>query len=84
MDLDYSGEEQAFRDEIRGWLKENLPENLKRDEDATLKILEKWLAKNRSPEHPKPKMVFVCVSGGGMRSTTSRYQWAAGSLSEAH
>ena len=26
MDLSYSPEELAFRDEVRGWLKENLPD----------------------------------------------------------
>ena len=29
MDLSYSPEEQAFRDEARGWLRENLPADLK-------------------------------------------------------
>lgn len=54
-------------------------ENLKLDEAATLKILEHWLAKNLSPEHPKPKMVFVCVSGGGMRSSL----WTMQTLQQA-
>jgi hypothetical protein len=44
-------------------------ENLRRDRAATLSILNKWLAKNRTPANPKPKIVFLCVSGGGMRST---------------
>jgi alkylation response protein AidB-like acyl-CoA dehydrogenase len=30
MDLNYSPEETAFRDEVRGWLAENLPADLKR------------------------------------------------------
>ncbi|RPH40715.1 MAG: pimeloyl-CoA dehydrogenase large subunit [Burkholderiales bacterium] len=30
MDLNYSPEEAAFRDEVRGWLKDNLPEDLRR------------------------------------------------------
>jgi alkylation response protein AidB-like acyl-CoA dehydrogenase len=30
MDLNYSSEELAFRDEVRGWLKDNLPEDLRR------------------------------------------------------
>jgi len=30
MDLDYSSEELAFRDEVRGWLRENLPADLRR------------------------------------------------------
>jgi alkylation response protein AidB-like acyl-CoA dehydrogenase len=29
MDLNYSSEELAFRDEVRGWLKDNLPEDLR-------------------------------------------------------
>ena len=29
MDLDYSPEERAFRDEVRGWVRENLPADLK-------------------------------------------------------
>jgi len=45
------------------------PENLQRDKVATLQILNKWLAKNRTPSKPKPKIIFICVSGGGMRST---------------
>ena len=27
MDLNYSQEESAFRDEVRGWLKANLPQD---------------------------------------------------------
>ena len=29
MDLNYSPEEEAFRDEVRGWLRENLPDDLR-------------------------------------------------------
>ena len=29
MDLNYSQEESAFRDEVRGWLKANLPRDLR-------------------------------------------------------
>lgn len=45
------------------------PENLRRDKAATLRILDNWLAKNRTPFNPKPKIIFLCVSGGGMRSS---------------
>lgn len=45
------------------------PENLNRDKAATLHILDNWLAKNRTPFNPKPKIIFLCVSGGGMRSS---------------
>lgn len=44
------------------------PEEVAADKAATIRILENWLAKNRTPQHPRPKMVFVCVSGGGHRS----------------
>jgi hypothetical protein len=43
-------------------------EAVEQDKAATIKILEKWLAKNRTPDNARPKMVFICVSGGGMRS----------------
>ena len=29
MDLNYSQDESAFRDEVRGWLKANLPQDLR-------------------------------------------------------
>ena len=29
MDLNYSQEESAFRDEVRGWIKQNLPQDLR-------------------------------------------------------
>lgn len=55
------------------------PENMRRDEAATRRILEKWLAKNRTPSNPKPKIVFLCVSGGGMRSAL----WTMQSIQQA-
>lgn len=44
------------------------PETQTADRQATLKILDNWLDKNRTASNPKPKMVFLCVSGGGMRA----------------
>lgn len=44
------------------------PKNIAFDRAATLRILENWLAKNKTAEHPRPKLLFVCVSGGGHRS----------------
>lgn len=44
------------------------PENLQTDEAATLQILDNWLAKNRAAGNPRPKIIFLGVSGGGMRS----------------
>ncbi|MGZ4056246.1 MAG: patatin-like phospholipase family protein [Bacteroidia bacterium] len=45
--------------------------NLNKDIDATLQILNKWKIKNASFSDPnkKPKMVFINVSGGGLRSS---------------
>lgn len=51
------------------------------DRNATLKILENWKAK--FPTHTKPKMVFVCTSGGGQRAavwTTRTLQYVDSSL----
>ena len=45
--------------------------NLNKDIDATLQILNKWKIKNSYSSDPnkKPKMVFINVSGGGLRSS---------------
>ncbi|MDZ7670101.1 MAG: acyl-CoA dehydrogenase family protein [Gammaproteobacteria bacterium] len=43
MDFEYSAEEQTFREEVRGFLKENLPPREKRDG----KFLKTWLKKVR-------------------------------------
>ena len=46
MDLDYSPDELAFRDEVRGWLRANLPEDLRRKvetyDDLTREDLLRW------------------------------------------
>ena len=44
------------------------PEAVAKDKEATIEILEKWKAKNATRRNPRPKMVLICVSGGGMRS----------------
>ncbi len=43
-------------------------ENIARDEAATRQMLDRWLEKNRNADGSKPKLVFLCVSGGGLRS----------------
>lgn len=60
---------------------ENLcsPDIVARDKAATQRILDRWLARNREAGNPKPKMVFLCVSGGGLRSAL----WVMRSLQEA-
>ncbi len=45
------------------------PDTVARDVAQTRQILENWLAKNRAAGVARPKLVFVCVSGGGMRSS---------------
>jgi hypothetical protein len=44
------------------------PDTVRKDKAATLRILNNWLERNQTPENPKPKLVFICVSGGGLRS----------------
>ena len=46
-------------------------DNLNKDLDATLAILNKWKVKNTFLNEPnkKPKLVFINVSGGGLRSS---------------
>jgi hypothetical protein len=55
------------------------PKNIARDKAATKEILEEWLAKNRTPDNPRPKLVLICVSGGGMRSA----MWTMQTLQKA-
>lgn len=55
----------------------NSRENYAKDKAATLNILENW--KNKFPEAAKPKMVFICSSGGGQRAAL----WALRSLQAA-
>jgi hypothetical protein len=45
-------------------------DQLNRDYDATVQILNKWRTKNSNGDpQKKPKMVFVNVSGGGLRAS---------------
>ncbi len=49
------------------------------DMASTLEILEKWKRKAAGPNGEKPKMVFFCVSGGGLKAAT----WAMEVLQHA-
>ncbi|MFL5728308.1 MAG: patatin-like phospholipase family protein [Cytophagaceae bacterium] len=42
------------------------PENYRKDAESTLVILENW--RKKFPADKKPKMVFICTTGGGQRS----------------
>ena len=55
------------------------PENVEKDKAATLKILENWLYKNKKAGVDKPKMVFIGLSGGGLRSAV----WSVQTLQRA-
>lgn len=65
--LDYSPERRA---EYSNAAFEQIctPQMMAKDIEATRHILDNWLAKNRLPDGRKPKLVFLCVSGGGLRS----------------
>lgn len=49
----------------------NNKKNYQQDKQATIEIMENWrqrlLIKERAPAN-KPKMIFICTSGGGLRS----------------
>jgi hypothetical protein len=55
----------------------NSKENIKEDQQATLEMLNNWRAK--FPETEKPKMIFLCVSGGGKRAAL----WTVAALQTA-
>ncbi len=54
-------------------------EGVNADMAATLEILEKWKRKTSGPDGEKPKMVFFCVSGGGLKAAA----WAVEILQHA-
>ena len=55
----------------------NSEENHQNDREATLTILENW--RSKFPADKKPKMIFICSSGGGQRAAL----WALKSLQAA-
>ncbi|MCC7503691.1 MAG: patatin-like phospholipase family protein [Saprospiraceae bacterium] len=65
--LDYSHEMRAEYSNA-AFEKICSPQNIASDIASTRQILDKWLEKNRTADGSKPKLVFVCVSGGGLRS----------------
>ncbi len=69
--LDYSNKKAVVHPEGHG--------NYQADSLATIKILNRWEAKNALPSGKKPKMVIVCSSGGGMKLA----MWAYYSLAYA-
>ncbi len=55
------------------------PELVARDVAETRRILDRWAARNRGPRGERPKLVLLCVSGGGMRSSV----WTMHALQQA-
>lgn len=45
-----------------------LPDQIADDKAATIKILDKWKKKNTTDSLKKPKIIFIGVSGGGLRA----------------
>jgi hypothetical protein len=76
--LDYAPEKRAEYN-YQAFEKIATDKAIAADKAATLHILEKWLAKNRTPQNPRPKMVLISVSGGGMRSA----MWTMQTLQKA-
>ncbi|MEZ4920537.1 MAG: patatin-like phospholipase family protein [Saprospiraceae bacterium] len=76
--LDYRTENRAkySYDELE---KMASPEQVEADKKNTLNILENWLQKNKAAGTDKPKLVVLCVSGGGMRSAV----WTMHTLQQA-
>ncbi|MDN5199908.1 patatin-like phospholipase family protein [Fulvivirgaceae bacterium BMA10] len=62
--LDYSAEKVDYS--MKSLVNHNSSTNYNNDKRATLEILENW-RKKFSTEN-KPKMIFICSSGGGLRS----------------
>ena len=62
--LDYSREAADYNlQNLQGM---NSYENYLEDKSATRKVLDNW--RSKFPRHQKPKIVFMSVSGGGLRS----------------
>ncbi len=45
-------------------------DQIEKDKAATVAILDNWLRKVKKSAQDKPKMILLCVSGGGLRSAT--------------
>lgn len=76
--LDYSEENRAAytREQLNALCH---PDTVARDVAHTQQMLDNWLAKNRAAGVERPKLVLVCVSGGGTRSAV----WTMQALQQA-
>lgn len=62
--LDYHKEKVDYT--VENLKKQNSAQNIAKDKKHTLKILENW--KSNWSKEEKPKMIFLCTSGGGQRA----------------
>jgi hypothetical protein len=74
--LDYSGKKARVNPQAHG--------SYSADSLATVRILDRWAAKNAQPSGKKPKMVIVCASGGGMKLAMWTYYAMAYADSTSH
>ncbi len=73
--LDYATKKADYT--LKSLASANSIDRINKDISSTTKILDKWRAK--FPAAKKPKMIFICSSGGGLRSalwTTTAIQTA--------
>ncbi|WP_127122884.1 patatin-like phospholipase family protein [Chryseotalea sanaruensis] len=73
--LDYKKEAAPYNIENLRLLNDST--HIKADQQLTLQALQNW--RNKFPADKKPKMVFVCVSGGGKRAAL----WSLNALQTA-
>jgi len=73
--LDYQTKPAVY--DLNNLIEANQKEKIQRDKLSTIKILEKW--RNGFPKDKPPKLIFICASGGGLRSTI----WTLNALQNA-
>jgi hypothetical protein len=62
--LDYVGKPAEYSVDVLRTLNDTAA--IRQDREATFPMLQNW--RNKFPREQKPKMVFLCVSGGGKRA----------------
>ncbi|HIA35321.1 MAG TPA: hypothetical protein EYN89_00950 [Flavobacteriales bacterium] len=71
--LNYNNAKAIYSNEVLEEHTNNLDQYIK-DVSNTKTILEKWKKKNQTKNNPKPKMVIICASGGGIKSSVWTFQ----------
>ncbi len=66
--LNYTTEAAAYNyEKLKAFCASN---RIEKDKEATIEILEKWKEKNTGNATTRPKMIFIGVTGGGLRSAS--------------